>query len=57
MRVMEIEHYNAQTLNAAVQKIAALGGQIDSLFIPEQADAMPAMSQALIAAGIDGKKL
>ncbi|WP_020174206.1 penicillin-binding protein activator [Methyloferula stellata] len=57
MRVMEIEHYNAQTLNAAVQKIAALGGQIDSLFIPEQADAMPAMSQALVAAGIDGKKI
>ncbi len=57
MRVMEIEHYNAQTLNAAVQKIAALSGQIDSLFIPEQADAMPAMSQALIAAGIDGKKI
>jgi branched-chain amino acid transport system substrate-binding protein len=57
LRVMTIEHYNAQSMNAAVQKIAALGGQIDSLFIPEQADAMPAMSQALVAAGIDGKKI
>jgi ABC-type branched-subunit amino acid transport system substrate-binding protein len=57
MRVMTIEHYGPQTLNASVQKIAALGNQIDSLFIPEQADAMPAMSQALTAAGIDGKKI
>jgi ABC-type branched-subunit amino acid transport system substrate-binding protein len=57
LRVMTIEHYQPQTLNTAVKKIAALGAQIDSLFIPEQADAMPAMSAALIAAGIDGKKV
>ena len=38
-----------------MQKIAALHDQIDPLFIPEQADAMQAMSQAL-AAGINGKK-
>jgi len=57
LRVMEIEHYQGQNMSGAVQKIAALGGQIDSLFIPEQADAMPAMSQALLAAGIDGKKV
>ncbi len=57
LRVMSIEHYQAQNVGSAVQKIAALGDQIDSLFIPEQADAMPAMSQALLAAGIDGKKV
>jgi ABC-type branched-subunit amino acid transport system substrate-binding protein len=57
LRVMEIEHYQGQNMSGAVQKIAALGGQIDTLFIPEQADAMPAMSQALLAAGIDSKKL
>ncbi len=57
LRVMTIEHYQPQNIGAAVQKIAALGDQIDSLFIPEQADAMPAVSQALIAAGLDSKKL
>jgi ABC-type branched-subunit amino acid transport system substrate-binding protein len=55
MRVLEIDHYQAQTLPAATQKIAALGDQIDSLFIPEQADSMPAMSEALINAGVSKK--
>jgi hypothetical protein len=56
IRVMTIEHYTPQTIAAAAQKIAALGDQIDALFIPEQADAMPAVSQALVAAGFNGKK-
>lgn len=55
MRVLTIEHYTPATRDEAVKKIAALGDQIDTLFIPEQADAMPAMSQALVAAGLDGK--
>ena len=53
---MTIEHYQPQTLAAAAQKIAALGDQIDALFVPEQADAMPAVSQALTNVGINGKK-
>ena len=36
---------------SAVQKIAALHDQIDSLFIPERADAMQAMSQHLYGQG------
>ncbi len=52
MRVLEIDHYQPQTLQAATQKIAALGDQIDSLFIPEQADSMPAMSESLTNAGV-----
>ncbi|MCI0468216.1 MAG: penicillin-binding protein activator [Beijerinckiaceae bacterium] len=55
VRVMTIEHYQPQTMPGAVQKIAALNDQIDSIFIPEQADAMQAMSQELVAAGISGK--
>jgi branched-chain amino acid transport system substrate-binding protein len=55
LRVMEIEHYQPQTLAAAVQKIATLGNQIDTLFIPDQAEAMPAMAQALAAARLDSK--
>lgn len=57
VRVMAIEHYQPQTLAAAAQKVAALGDQIDSLFVPEQADAMPSVSQTLTAAGITGKKV
>ncbi len=57
MRVETIEHYTPQTLAASVKKVAALGDQIDSLFIPEQADAMPAVSEALVASGLDGKRV
>ncbi len=57
IRVMTIEHYQPGNISAATQKIAALGDQIDALFIPDQADAMPAMSQALTAAGINNKQV
>jgi branched-chain amino acid transport system substrate-binding protein len=57
IRVMSIEHYQPRTMTDAVQKIAALHDQIDALFIPEQADAMQAMSQALATAGINGKQV
>lgn len=57
MRVLGIEHYTPATRADAVRKIAALGDSIDTLFIPEQADAMPDMSAALIAAGISPPKL
>jgi ABC-type branched-subunit amino acid transport system substrate-binding protein len=56
-RVLEIEHYTPETREEAVRKVAALGDQIDTLFIPEQADAMPAMSAALMANHIDGKRV
>ncbi len=57
MRVMTIERYQPSGLAASVQKIAALGGQIDSLFIPEQADAMSAVSEQLVAARLDSTKV
>lgn len=57
VRVMEIEHYQPQNVGAAVGKIAALGNQIDALFIADQAAAMPAMAQALTAKGLNGHKL
>jgi branched-chain amino acid transport system substrate-binding protein len=57
LRVMEIENYTPQTLKTAVGKVAALGGQIDALFIPEQAEAMPAMARALSAAGLNSQKV
>ena len=52
IRVLGIERYTPATRDAAVKKIAALGDSIDTLFIPEQADAMPVMSTSLMAAGL-----
>jgi ABC-type branched-subunit amino acid transport system substrate-binding protein len=57
LRVVEIENYTPQTLRTAVGKIAAFGNDIDALFIPEQADAMPAMARALSAAGLNSPKV
>ncbi len=57
LRVVEIENYTPQTLNTAVGKIAAFGSQIDALFIPEQAEAMPAVARALAAAGLNSQKV
>ncbi len=57
LRVVEIENYTPQTLNTAVGKVAAFGNQIDALFIPEQAEAMPAMAKALRSAGLDSQKV
>ncbi len=57
LRVVEIENYTPQTLASAVGKVAAFGNQIDALFIPEQADAMPAMAHALRSAGLDSNKV
>ena len=53
VRVMAVERLQP----GAAQKIAGLGAQIDALFIPEQAEAMAGLSQALVAAGIDGKRV
>ena len=44
MRVQAIERYSAGTLASAAERIGALGPQIDSLFIPEQAEGMSAVS-------------
>ncbi len=57
VRVQAIERYSPGTLNAAVARLAANLTQIDALFIPDQADAMPGVAQALTANGIDSQKV
>jgi len=57
MRVAAIERYKLGGAAEAAGKIAALGGQVDALFIPEQAGAMPDVARALAASGIDSNKL
>jgi ABC-type branched-subunit amino acid transport system substrate-binding protein len=57
MRVLTIERYKPGAAGESVKRIAAVSAQIDSLFIPEQVEAMPALSQELQNAGIDSKKV
>ena len=53
VRVQAIERYSRGNVTAAAQRIGSVAGQIDALFIPEQADQMASVSQALVAAGVD----
>ena len=57
VRVEAIERYTPATLSAAAARIAGDLPRIDALLIPDQADAMPAVSQALVANGIDSHKV
>ncbi len=57
LRVMAIEHYAPGGAGEAARKLAGLGDQIDALFIPEQADAMAGVAQALTAVGLNSKKV
>ena len=50
--VVVIARYAPGDVTSAAKQIAAVGGQIDALFIPEQADGMPAVANALSANGI-----
>ncbi len=57
IRVALIERYKPGGVAASAARIAALGGQIDSLFIPEQAAAMPEVARALAANGLDPRRV
>ena len=57
VRVEAIERYTPGQAGAAVQRIAGDLPRIDALFIPDQADAMPGVAQALQANGIDSHKV
>jgi ABC-type branched-subunit amino acid transport system substrate-binding protein len=57
MRVALIERYKPGAVAASTANIAALGAQIDCIFIPEQAAAMPEVAKALTANGIDSRKI
>ena len=57
VHIEAIERYNPGAPAEAVARIATALPRIDALFIPEQADAMGAVSQALTANGIDSHKI
>lgn len=52
LRVVAIERYPEGNPGAAAQRIGGLASQIDTLFIPEQANNMTEVSRALTAAGV-----
>jgi hypothetical protein len=56
-QVVVTARYSAGQMAAAAQQVAAVQGQIDALFIPEQADAMPAVAGALGSASVKTKFL
>jgi branched-chain amino acid transport system substrate-binding protein len=56
-QVVVTARYSAGQMATAAQQVAAVQGQIDALFIPEQADAMPAVANALGSANIKTKFL
>ncbi|MDB5593771.1 MAG: Extracellular ligand-binding receptor [Hyphomicrobiales bacterium] len=57
VRIQAIERYQPGNAAAAVKKIAEGIAQVDSLFIPEQAEAMVQVSQFLGANGIDSRRV
>jgi hypothetical protein len=56
-QVVVTARYAAGQMAAAAQQVAAVQTQVDALFIPEQADAMPAVAGALSSAGVKTKLL
>ena len=57
VQVIVTARYSAGQMATAAQQVAAVQGQIDALFIPEQADAMPAVAGALGSANVKTKFL
>jgi branched-chain amino acid transport system substrate-binding protein len=56
-QVVVTARYSSGQMATAAQQVAAVQGQIDALFIPEQADAMPVVAGALGSANIKTKFL
>lgn len=52
LRVVTISRYGPGQAAAAAKEIAAVAGEIDALFIPDQADGMDGVNAALLASGI-----
>ncbi len=50
--VVVVARYGPGEAEGAAQQVGAVSGQIDALFIPDQAEAMPAVAAALASSGI-----
>jgi len=58
-RVVALEKYptDANRMNEAVRRVAQAANQVDSIFIPDGADAVPQVVQALSANGVNLKRV
>jgi ABC-type branched-subunit amino acid transport system substrate-binding protein len=56
-RVVAVARYPAGQPQVGVQDLASAPGQFDAVFIPEQADGMPALATALATSGIKAQVL
>jgi len=58
-RVVVLEKYpiDANRMNEAVRRVAQAANQVDSIFIPDGADAVPQVAQALSANGVNVKRV
>ena len=58
-RVVALEKYpiDANQMNEAVRRVAQAANQADSIFIPDGADAVPQVVQALSASGVNLKRV
>jgi ABC-type branched-subunit amino acid transport system substrate-binding protein len=58
-RVVALEKYpiEANRMNEAVRRVAQAANQVDSIFIPDGADAVPQVVQALSASGVNLKRV
>ncbi len=57
LRVPVLEHYAPGAAAAVIAKMSASAAQMDALFIADQAEAMPALSQALEANNLDSRRV
>lgn len=57
VRIPALERYDRGTLDGAVRRIAAVGDQADALFLPENAEGMAAVGQALTTAGVSTQRM
>lgn len=58
-RVIALEKYppDANRMTEAVRRVAQAANQVDSIFIPDGADAVPQVVQALAASGVNLKRM
>jgi ABC-type branched-subunit amino acid transport system substrate-binding protein len=58
-RVVALERYplDRTQMQAVVRNVAAAGNRADAIFLPDGADSVPVAVQALVAAGLDPKKV
>ena len=56
-RVLALEKYDPNRMAEAVRRVSQVANQVDCIFIPDGADAVPQVVQALAASGVNLKRV